>query len=73
MAFTGVSAEPSADERLVPSSWGHRTARCHAAVPATWKKIVKPSLNILEDYYYYYGAFIMLTYRFTSVMIMSAF
>lgn len=36
-AFTGVSTEPGADERLVPSSRGHCTARYHAAISATWK------------------------------------
>lgn len=59
-AFAGVSTEPGADERLVPSSRGHRTARHHAVVPATWKTMIKPSLlkkpeeKGYSDYYEYY-------------------
>lgn len=37
MTFTGVSTQPGADEGLIPSSWGHRTARHHTCVPATWE------------------------------------
>lgn len=37
-AFAGVSTEPGVNEGLVCSSWGHRTARDHAVVPATWLK-----------------------------------
>lgn len=33
--FAGVSAEPSADEGLVPTGGGHRTAGHHASVSAT--------------------------------------
>lgn len=38
-AFIGVSIEPCADEGLVPSSWGHHTARHHAIIPPTWNTI----------------------------------
>ena len=37
-AFTGVSAEPGADEGLVPSSWSRRTAIHHAAILVTWQR-----------------------------------
>lgn len=33
--FAGVPAEPSADEGLVPTGGGHRTAGHHAGVSAT--------------------------------------
>ena len=45
-AFVGVSAEPSTDEGLVPSSWGHRTARYHATVPTSCKTITKLLLSV---------------------------
>lgn len=38
-AFTGVSAQPGADDGLVSSSWWHSTARDHTVVSVPWKHI----------------------------------